>query len=327
VTSLRTVARRLLETNPDCPGEPESAIATLLGCALAASAAVVALLMVVANLRLAPESLIPYAIAAGVMGLLRFGLPATRWRHAHTVSAGAEYYTVFGLMALMGAVSTYPIAGLSHGLHDAALERVDEALGFDWLAWYRTVADHRWLQIAGTAAYRSIYLSPALLLGYFALNRQRTEAYRFLAGFWLAAVITLLAYPMLPALGPLSYLWHGPIPYMPESGVWQADLIPPLRAEHVRWIDLTQLHGLVEAPSFHAAAATLYIATGWRIASLRWPLFAVNGAMLLSTPIEGTHYFIDLLLGALVAMVAMLLIDALPGARGTRALGEAAQPI
>lgn len=291
-----------------------------------ASTAAVTLLLAAANLRLAPASLIPFAIAAGVMGVLRFGLPATRWRHAHIVSAGAEYFTVFGLMALMGAVSTYPLAGLSHGLHDAALQRVDEALGFDWLAWYRTVSDHRWLQIAGTAAYRSIYLSPALLLGYFAVNRQRGEAYRFLAGFWLAAVITLAAYPMLPALGPLSYLWHGPIPYMPESAVWQADLIPPLRTEQVRWIDLTQLHGLVEAPSFHAAAATLYIATAWRVPLLRWPLFAVNAAMFLSTPIEGTHYFVDLLLGVAVAAIAMLLIDALMTTRVAGNLRKAVQP-
>lgn len=316
----------MFESRRDIQGEPTPAIALLVGCALLASAGAVALLLLAANLRLAPEGLIPFAVAAGAMGLLRFGLPATRWRHAHIVSAGAEYYTVFGLIALMGAVATYPIAGLSHGLHDAALQRVDEALGFDWLAWYRTVADHRWLQIAGTAAYRSIYLSPALLLGYFALNCERAAAYRFLAGFWLAAVITLLAYPMLPALGPLSYLWHGTIPYMPESAVWQAELIPPLRAEHVRWIDLTQLHGLVEAPSFHAAAATLYIATGWRIASLRWPLFAMNAAMFLSTPIEGTHYFIDLLLGVAVAAVAMVLIEAFAATRGAGNMRKAVQP-
>jgi hypothetical protein len=187
------------------------------------------------------------------------------------------------------------------------------------------VADHRWLQIAGTAAYRSIYLSPALLLGWFAISGQRTHAYRFLAGFWLAAVITLAAFPMLTALGPMSYLWHGAIPYMPDSGVWQAELIPPLRSEQLHWVPLTQLRGLVEAPSFHAAAATLYIATGWRVPLLRWPLFGVNGAMLLATPIEGTHYFVDLLLGIGVAAVAMLVIERLHAHRRAAMARESVQ--
>lgn len=38
---------------------------------------------------------------------------------------------------------------------------------------------------------------------------------------------------------------------------------------------------------------------------LRWPVLALNTAMLLSTPVEGTHYLIDILLGTIVAMAAI----------------------
>uniref|UniRef100_UPI00315822DD phosphatase PAP2 family protein n=1 Tax=Sphingomonas sp. H160509 TaxID=2955313 RepID=UPI00315822DD len=109
----------------------------------------------------------------------------------------------------------------------------------------------------------------------------------------------------MPAIGPFSYLWHQPIAYMPESEQWQHGLIPALRDHSVRVVDLGHLRGIVSAPSFHAAAATLYINAAWRLPRLRWPVLALNTAMLLSTPVEGTHYLIDILLGTIVALAAI----------------------
>ncbi len=44
---------------------------------------------------------------------------------------------------------------------------------------------------------------------------------------------------------------------------------------------------------------------------LRWPLLALNVGMLISTPVEGTHYLIDMILGAAVAGVALGAVAAL----------------
>ena len=118
----------------------------------------------------------------------------------------------------------------------------------------------------------------------------------------------VLTYPLMTAVGPLSYLWHGPLPYLPESEEWQAALIPALRAHQVHYVDLAQLRGLVSAPSFHTVAAVLYIRAAWPHRELRAPLVAVNAAMLLSTPVEGTHYLIDMILGAVVAVVAIVAV-------------------
>ena len=213
------------------------------------------------------------------------------------------------LASLMGAVASYPVAALTHGYYDAQLQRIDVALGFDWLAWYRLVAASPLLQQAGIIAYRSIYLTPVVLLGWFAATGERALAYRFLATFWLAAVATLALYSLMPAVGPFSYLWHQPIAYMPESELWQPGLIPLLRTHGLQVVDLGSLRGIVSAPSFHAAAATLYIVTAWRIPRLRWPLLFVNAAMLLATPVEGTHYLIDIILGAVVSLAAIAVVD------------------
>lgn len=274
--------------------------------AILAAVAAAALLLWAAGLRIDPfaRSNLPFYAVLALGPLVRGWCLRDGRRWSLAAADMVEYATLFMAMALVGAISSYPIAALTTGFADAGLQRVDELLQFDWLAWYRLVAAHRTLQLLGIAAYQSIFLTPALLLGWFAATGQRREAHRFLAAFGIAAVLTLAIYSQMPAVGPFSYLWRGPIPYMPVSELWQPDLIPALRAHGVTVIDVGQLRGLVSAPSFHAASATLYIAAARRCGPLRWWLTGLPAAMLLATPVEGTHYLIDLILGAGVALVA-----------------------
>ncbi|HXH16367.1 MAG TPA: phosphatase PAP2 family protein [Sphingomonas sp.] len=282
-----------------------------IGGGLIASMAVLAVLMRAAGLSIDPTrgDDLPFYICGTLALALRFGMRNRGWRHARALADGAEYFGLFTLLAVMGAVASYPVAALTQGFHDAALQRIDLLLHFDWLAWYRTVAAAPVLQSLGLAAYRSIYLTPAVLLATFAIRGDRVAAHRFLAIFWLTAVGTLILYAFMPAIGPFAYLWHGPIPYMPESELWQPGLIAALRAHAVRVVDLGHLRGIVSAPSFHAAAATIYINAAWRLPRLRWPVLALNLAMLLSTPVEGTHYLADILLGTLVAVAAIAVLQ------------------
>ncbi len=277
---------------------------------LFATFAALVLMMRHAGLTVDPRasSTISFYIAGALAIGARTLLPGSGWRHARIVSDCAEYYGLFTAIALMGAVSCYPVSALTVGYADAKLQAIDTVLHFDWVAWYVAVAGNRTLQALGTAAYRSIFVTPAVLLAYYAITAQRAEAHRFIFTFWFAAILTLTLFKFMPAVGPFSYLWHAPIAYMPESELWQPDLIPQLRAHIVHVVDLGHLRGLVSAPSFHACAATLYAAAAWRVARLCWPLLAVNGAMLLSTPVEGTHYLSDILLGMAVAAFALVVV-------------------
>ena len=281
--------------------------------ALGLSVAICAALLWSAGLRVDPlrAGNAPYFVGLALAFAVKPVLARTRFRWANAGADYAQHVGFFTAMALIGAVCTYPLAALSHGWADAWLQRIDEALHFDWLAWYEAAAGHRSLQLLGIAAYQSIYVIPAALFAAFAIRGQRREAHRFLAGFWLAAIITLSLYIFMPALGPLSYLWKGPVPYMPSSAIWQETLIPPLRAHQIKLVNLNELRGLVSAPSFHTASGVLYIATAWRAGSLRWPLICLSLAMLWSVPVEGTHYFSDMIIGALVALVALALASKL----------------
>lgn len=278
--------------------------------ALLVSLVLLSALMAAAGLRIDPlgRGNLPFYAAGLVLLALRLGLARSTWVHGAAVARFSEYVAIFTIIALAGATASYPVAALTHGYADVRLQGIDAALGFDWLHWYRLVAAHPVLQALGTIAYRSIYVTPALLLWCAARNGQEERAYRFIGAFWLAAVLTLALFTLMPAVGPFSHLWHGPIDYMPESELWQSGLIPALRAHEVHVVDLGQLRGIVSAPSFHTAAAVLYLAAGWRIVALRWWIVALNAAMLLSTPVEGTHYLIDMILGVLVALVSLALV-------------------
>jgi len=259
-----------------------------------------------------------YALAGVIAMAARYSLRAPATRQKRIARDLIEGMLVFVAICLLGAVASYPLATISHGFVDKGLESVDAAVHFHWLFWYELVASHAWLQAPERAAYLSIYCTPAVLITAFAATGRRSEMHRFLASYWLAAILTLCFFPFVPAAGPFATLWHGNAPYMPLSALYQDEVIVALRHHAVQTVDLGSLHGLVCAPSFHAASAVLYIAAGWRIAWLRWPIVALNVAMLLATPIEGTHYLVDIVMGMVVALFALLvtprLIKAAEGA-------------
>jgi hypothetical protein len=245
-----------------------------------------------------------YAVCTVAVGV-RLGLARSPVRAWRALAHFAEYAIVFMLIGLLGAVGSYPVSAASHGFYDPALQAIDEALHFNWLAWYALVSAHHGLQVAGRVAYETIYYTPAAILGFFAWTGRRREAHTMLATFWIAAAITLATFWFMPAVGPFAYLWHGTAPYMPASELWQPELIPAMRHHAMHVIDLGQLRGLVSAPSFHTAAAVLYIVIAWPYRALRWSVLIVDVAMLLSTPVEGTHYLADMLAGVAVALTSL----------------------
>lgn len=250
----------------------------------------------------------------GIVGAM-LGLVAIRHGVRNAASTGerrlrdfAEYVLLFMAISLLGVLASYPAAAESKGFADPMLEHGDRLLRFDWIAMYRLVSAHPSLQYASAAAYACIFVSPALLLGHFAWTHRHDHAQRFLLTFWLAAVMTLLLFPLFPAEGPLAFMWRGPIPYMPTSALYQHQLIPALRSHQLTAIDIGSLRGLVCAPSFHTVAGALYVIAAWPVRRLRWIITGITAAMLLATPVEGTHYLTDMVFGLLVAIIASLLV-------------------
>lgn len=280
------------------------------GAALIASTFIVALLIHGAGLSIDPmaPATLNFAAAFAALALIRFLCRRPFSIATRIICNIAEFFGLLMAISLLGTVASYPVASYSHGFYDHFLYSSDVALHFDWLSWYQMVAAHPLIQMLSRAAYSMIYISPAILLGYLAVTHQRREAQNFLAAIWICAVITLTAFRFTPAVGPFAYLWHGPIPYLPVSDLWQPELIPKLRDHAMPIIDLSHLVGLVSVPSFHAATGVLLLIFAVRQPTIRAPLVAANVAMLLATPVEGTHYLTDVLLGAVVACISLWLV-------------------
>ena len=81
--------------------------------------------------------------------------------------------------------------------------------------------------------------------------------------------------------------------------------------------------GIITFPSLHAALAVIVAAALWPLARLRWVFVVLNTAMLIATPIDGSHYFVDVLAG--VALAALCLVAARTIAAAIVAGGSAAE--
>jgi membrane-associated phospholipid phosphatase len=112
---------------------------------------------------------------------------------------------------------------------------------------------------------------------------------------------------LLPAIG--TYHQYGIqldlSKFNPANYLIQARDLPLVREGALRALDSGTLGGIITFPSFHAAAAVLYLWAFWSVWWMRPIALITNVGMLLATPIGGGHYFVDVLAGVGVAVLAI----------------------
>jgi membrane-associated phospholipid phosphatase len=83
--------------------------------------------------------------------------------------------------------------------------------------------------------------------------------------------------------------------------------IHAIRDEGARYITRELMVPFVSFPSYHAVAAVLLSWAAWPIKKLRWPILLLNLCMSFSALIIGAHYLVDLIGGAVIAVVSIAL--------------------
>lgn len=78
-------------------------------------------------------------------------------------------------------------------------------------------------------------------------------------------------------------------------------------------IQLNNLEELVTFPSFHTACGVLFAWALWRVRYLWIVGLILNVLMIASTPISGSHYLIDVIAGAGVAYIAIVIAGRVAG--------------
>ena len=232
-----------------------------------------------------------------------------------------EGLSFFFGVAVFGILLTYAAAKVSVGYYDAWLAAADVRLGFDWTAMYDFMDRHRWLMVPSKQMYFSIFASPIIVVCAHALTGRTERLRAFLICFAIALAITAAVFLYVPAQSALPY-WIGRHPSYPAAVTDQhVIVIDALRAGTLTIIDLSRPVGLVSFPSFHAAAALLFVWAAWPFPRLRLPLALLNLAMLITTPVEGSHYLVEIIAGLVVACVSIgcIHVPALRAAAGWNA--------
>ncbi|HEU5017857.1 MAG TPA: phosphatase PAP2 family protein [Pseudolabrys sp.] len=192
-------------------------------------------------------------------------------------------------------------------LHDASLDAMDRAMGLDWRGLLATMERAPALHAFMRLAYLSLtaqMTAVVLLLGF-------SGRLMWLRVYVLAFVFSALVTIAISALFPVEGVWlhygftdarGGILPISHTS--WPVFL--GLRDGSFRALMAVGAEGIISFPSLHAALAVIMIAAVWPVPIARWVGLAINLSMLAATPINGSHYFVDVLAGIAVASLSLL---------------------
>jgi hypothetical protein len=214
--------------------------------------------------------------------------------------AQAAHCTLLWLIFVnAGTVLIYLAAACGGRTRDTALAAIDAALGFDWTAWYAFLAPHRNLRFVLWLAYLSLLPQILISVLWFALRNLDYLNYELLLNNIVSLVITVAVFLLFPALGHLE-----------PSRVLEIKDLLALRGGGPLSFDMARLQGLISFPSYHMVLAVL-LTYAHRHSPLLIPIALVNGLMMFSIPSFGGHYLIDIVAGAVVALLAIAATAAL----------------
>jgi hypothetical protein len=263
--------------------------------------------------------LVPGLLAAAGHGLISLKRPPA-W--APSLAFALLAVAQLQVMILLATPLTYIAASANLPIQDATLARLDQLLGLDWRAYYRFVQERP-------------VLTPYVYLGYAMITWPTigvplllvsTRHYLRLQQFILACILTLVATALISSLVPAigTYYEYGIAPDVagfPASGyLTQLHELPLIRDGSLRKLDFNTMGGIITFPSFHAAAAVLSLWAFWAVWWMRPLALIANVGMLLATPLVGGHYFVDVIAGAALAVLAI----AVAGRVGVRSASSAA---
>ena len=260
--------------------------------------------------------MLPMLVAAGYLAIGSF------YTFTRDHPLVATLFNALGLVqvAFLGAMASAALvfySGRGFPLVDAQMAALDAALGFDWIAYLQWFDRHPGFDAVAQAAYHSILAQPFLIILLLAIARQPERVYAFLVMMVAALAVTCLIALFLPALGPYEFFRVTAADHPHIALITEAKMTAP-----IMWLRAADFSvpmpevtvGLISFPSYHSATAVIYMWAGWRTPYLRWGIIAVNGIMLLATPVHGSHYLVDVIAGVAIAAATIVAVRSMVAA-------------
>ncbi len=235
---------------------------------------------------------------------------------------------LFLLSFLAGALS-YAAATFNRPLWDEVFHAWDRAIGFDWHYWLAFLNANPPIHYVLAAAYLSMIPQMVLVVVALASFRRFEALDTFLLAFGATAFVTVIIAGFMPALSPLVHYGVTPDDYPNITlavPLEFAEQVFALRDGSMRMIDLSGAQGLVTFPSFHTACSVLLLLAFWQAPYVRWIGAVANTLMILSVPIEGSHYLVDVFAGGALAVIVWAIASRLVASTGRSRHAPAARP-
>jgi membrane-associated phospholipid phosphatase len=211
------------------------------------------------------------------------------------------------LTLLLGLLLTYAASAVALPYRDAEFSAIDHWLGFDRASYIAAIDSVPGLGTILDLSYVSIQPQTALVPLALLLTRQMPRLQGFVLSLGVSLLITNLVAVFLPAVDAAIYIDLAPRGAAALApGVYtHVHTLEALRSGTMSVVRLDDLEGLITFPSFHTTNAILFVWALWTVRYLRIPVLVLNVLMVASTPTAGSHYFIDVVGGTVVAILAI----------------------
>jgi membrane-associated phospholipid phosphatase len=226
------------------------------------------------------------------------------------VFGGIIMITIFDASSLL---ITHAAVTPARPLIDAQLIAADHWMGYDWRFFIGFFAQHPTIAFVGILCYNTHFLQPYLLALVLVFTGHQRRFEKTVLIFVFAMMITVFIFALWPVGTPWGYEnmtatqlapYHFP---KPRTVGWEADFFR-IRAG-MRVIPESFLAGLVSFPSFHCISALVFLWAAWPVRWLRWMLLPVDLMMIVGALFVGCHYFSDIVAGAAVTALSIILVS------------------
>jgi membrane-associated phospholipid phosphatase len=207
--------------------------------------------------------------------------------------------------AAVGGPLSYLAASFDWPLQDPLFDLMDRLLGFNWRSLLSWMNAHWLLHPLFWTAYASFTVQASTTVVALAFSGRHLELRTFTLAFMLAAIMTIVISAFLPAEGIWGYYALTPADHpaiRPATRELHLAIFHGLRDGSFRQLMGMGSEGIVTFPSLHTALAVIFIMALWPVPVLRWIGATVNVLMIIATPVDGGHYFIDGIAGIVLAV-------------------------
>ena len=145
--------------------------------------------------------------------------------------------------------------------------------------------------------YSSLNWQPFLVVFVLPILGRISTLWKFVHGWIIALMICAIIFPFVPALGPYfqNHLVASDVPGLTvQQGWYPTQVLDSIRRGEIRTLDPLKMSGMVSVPSFHTAGAILLAWAFRRVPVIGWSFIALNFGIILTAPMIGSHYFIDI---------------------------------